>query len=130
MLRYISWLVIGVASAFLVVATTAFSISTTASLAFAISVGTLVVAATVSYRYRKDVATLSTGVATALVSAWTIVASVVFSQSTVQDLALAGGLAVAGLAIAGMTEHELASERAVGYSTSRDEHEPRLSTAA
>jgi multidrug transporter EmrE-like cation transporter len=130
MLRYISWLVIGVAAAFLVVATTAFSMSTTASLAFAISIGTLIVAAAVSYRYRKDVATLSLGVATAIVSGWTIVASLVFSPQTVQDLALAAGLAMAGLAIAGMTEHELTSERAVEYSTSRDEHEPRLSTAA
>jgi uncharacterized membrane protein len=128
--RYISWLVIGLAAAFLVVATAAFSASATASLAFAISIGTLIVSAAVSYRYRNDVATLSTGAATALVSGWTIVASLVFSLPTVQNLALASGIAMAALAIAGMTEHELENERAVKYSTSRDEHEPHLSAAA
>jgi hypothetical protein len=128
--RYISWLVIGVAAAFLVVATAAFSLSTTASLAFAISIGTLIVSAAVSYRYRKDVATLSTGLVTAIVSGWTVVASLVFSLPTVQNLALASGLALAGLAIAGMTEHELENERAVEYSSSRGEHESHLSAAA
>jgi hypothetical protein len=48
----------------------------------------------------------------------------------VQNLALASGLALARLAIVGMTEHELENERAVEYSTSRDEHEPHLSAAA
>ena len=128
--RYISWLVIGVAAAFLVVATAAFSLSATASLAFAISIGTLIVAAAVSYRYRMDVATLSIGLVTAMVSGWTIVASLVFSLPTVQTLALASGLALAGLAIAGMTEHELATERAVEYSSSRDGRESHLSAAA
>ncbi len=102
----------------------------TASLAFAIGVGTLIVSAAVSYRYRKDVATLSTGLVTAIVSGWTIVASLVFSLPTVQNLALASGLALAALAITGMTEHELETERAVEYSASRDEHEPHLSAAA
>ena len=128
--RYLSWLAIGVAAAFLVVATAAFSPSTTASLAFAISIGTLIVSAAVSYGYRKDVATLSTSLVTAIVSGWTIVASLVFSLPTVQSLALASGLALAGLAIAGLTEHELDNERAVEYSTSRDEHESHLSAAA
>jgi predicted tellurium resistance membrane protein TerC len=128
--RYISWLVTGVAAAFLVVATAAFSPSVAASLAFAIGIGTLIVSTAVSYRYRKDVATLTIGLVAAIVSGWTIVASLVFSLPTVQNLALAGGLALAGLAIVGMTEHELENERAVEYSTSRDEHEPHLSAAA
>jgi hypothetical protein len=88
------------------------------------------VSAAVSYRYRKDVATLSTGLVTAIVSGWTVVASLVFSLPTVQNLALASGLALAGLAIAGMTEHELENERAVEYSSSRGEHESHLSAAA
>jgi uncharacterized membrane protein len=127
---YISWLVIGVSATLLVVSTAAFSLSTTAWLAFAISIGTLIVSAAVSYRYRKDVATLSTGLVTAIVSGWTVVASLAFSLPTVQNLALASGLAVAGLAIAGMTEHELENERAVEYSSARDEHESHLSAAA
>jgi hypothetical protein len=128
--RYISWLVTGVAAAFLVVATAAFSPSAAASFAFAIGIGTLIVSAWVSYRYRKDVATLTIGLVAAIVGGWTIVASLVFSLPTVHNLALASGLALAGLAIVGMTEHELENERAVEYSTSRDEHEPHLSAAA
>ena len=110
--RYISWLAIGLAAAFLVVASSAFtSLAAIAALAFAISVGTLVVSAGIAYRYRDHVPTLVTALVTTAVSAWTIVASVVFSQSTVQTLAFAGSLALAGLALAGLTIHELSSER-------------------
>jgi hypothetical protein len=113
MYRFISWLVTGVAAAFLIVATASFSLSAVSWLAFAISIVTLAVSAGVSYVYRRDVATLVTGVAAALISGWTIVASLVFSQPTAQNLALASGLALGGLAIAGITEHELAMERAL-----------------
>jgi hypothetical protein len=41
MSRFISWLAVGVAAAFLVVASVAFAPAATASLAFAISIGTL-----------------------------------------------------------------------------------------
>jgi hypothetical protein len=112
--RFLSWLVTGVAAAFLVIATIAFSLPTVAWLAFGIGIGTLIASAGVSYAYRKDVATLATGLVTAIVSAWTIVASLVFSQPTVQNLAFASGLALAALAAVGITEHELTLERAVG----------------
>jgi hypothetical protein len=112
--RFISWLAIGIAAAFLVVASASFgSLSTIAALAFAISIGTLVVSVGIAYGYRKHVATLVTAVVTAVVSAWTIVASLVFSQPTVQNLALAGALVIGGLAIVGLTANELSSERIV-----------------
>jgi len=127
--RFISWLFIGVAAAFLVVAT-ASSLSATTWLAFAIASGTLVVSLGVSYAYRRDSATLATGVVAAVVSAWTVVASLIFSQPTADNLALASGLGLAALAIAGLTEHELANERAIGNPASRGEAESRLSAAA
>ena len=52
------------------------------ALAFAISVGTLVVSAAIAYRYRRHV----------------------------QTLAFAGSLALAGLALGGLTIHELSSK--------------------
>ena len=67
----------------------------------------------IGFSYRQHIPTVLTGLATALVSAWTVVASVVFSEATVQNLALASGLALAGLAITGITEHELDMERAL-----------------
>lgn len=129
--RFVSWLAIGVAAAFLVVATAAFSPSAIMWLAFAISLGTLVVSAGLSLAYRRSTSTLVTGSVTALVSAWTVVASLIFAQATVQNLALGGALAIAGLAIVGVTAHEVSTERASARSGSDSaEREPRLSAAA
>ena len=129
--RFVSWLAIGIAAAFLVVATATYSPSTIVSLAFAISIGTLVVSAGISLADYRSIATLVTGLVTALVSAWTIVASLVFSQAAVQNLALAGALAIAGLAIVGATAHEVSVERAIARSGSDSaKRESRLAAAA
>lgn len=107
MSRFISWLAVGIAAAFLVIVSVSFSSATTAWLAFAIGIGTLVTSAGVAYRYRGDVASLLLGLVSAVISAWTVVASLVFSQTTVQTLALASALALSGLAVAGLTAHEV-----------------------
>ena len=131
MSRFISWLAIGVAAAFLVVATASFSLTTITWLAFAVSIGTLVVSAGLSYGYRRHIPTLVTALATVVVSAWTIVASLVYSPSTVQNLALASALAISGLAIVGITEHELSNELVILESArERDERESRFPTTA
>ena len=113
MYRFLSWMAIGIAAAFLVVGTAAFSLPVIKWLAFAIGFGTLIVSGSIGFSYRQHIPTVLTGLATALVSAWTVVASLVFSEATVQNLALASGLALAGLAITGITEHELDMERAL-----------------
>jgi hypothetical protein len=68
---------------------------------------------------------------TSLVSAWTIVASQVFPESTIQNLAIASALAISGLAIVGVTAHELANEHALMHAH-RDsgERESGLASAA
>jgi hypothetical protein len=113
MSRYISWIAVGVAAAFLVVASAAFSASATAWLAFAIAIGTLVVSAGIAYYSRSSAVSLYTAALVVLVSVWTIVASRVFSPSTVQNLALASSLAISGLALVGLTTHELEQEQAL-----------------
>jgi hypothetical protein len=132
MTRYISWLTIGLAAAFLVVASSAFtSLAAIAALAFGISIGTFVVSAGIAYRYRDHVATLATAVVTAVVSAWTIVASVVFSQPTVQNLALASSLALAGLALVGLTINELSSEHVThSFEVTENQRDGQLAAAA
>ena len=133
MSRFISWLAVGVAAAFLVVASVAFAPAATASLAFAISIGTLAVSAGIAYRYHGDVPSLVLGLATSVVSAWTIVASLVFSQGTVQTLALASSLAITGLAVVGLTAREIEHDYVVLPAHREDtssEREPRLATAA
>jgi FtsH-binding integral membrane protein len=133
MSRFISWLTVGIAAAFLVVVSTSFSPAATAWLAFAVSIGTLGVSAGIAYRYRHDLSSVMLGLVTSLVSGWTIVASLVFSQTTAQSLALAGSIAISALAVAGLTAHELERDHAVSAAQSEDharQHDARLSAAA
>jgi hypothetical protein len=133
MSRFISWLAVAVTAAFLVVVSLAFAPTATVWLAFAISIGTLAVSAGIAYRYRGDMPSLLLGLATSVVSAWTIVATLVFSQGTVQTLALASSLAITGLAVVGLTAHEIEHDYVVLPAQREDTssgQEPRLATAA
>ena len=105
--RFISWVVLTLAGAFLVVATSASTPQATASLAFGISIGTLIVAAGVAYGCRHHAPTLVTAGLVAEVSTWTIIASLVFSLRTVQNLALGSSLAIVSLSVLGLTAHEI-----------------------
>jgi len=82
-------------------------------LAFGVSIGTLVISIGLAVRYRRQLPTVVLAALTAIVSAWTVIASLVFALTTVQPLALAGGLVLAVLAIIGLATHELSSERVV-----------------
>src|SRR5712664_2479667 len=72
-IRFISWLTLGLAAAFLVVATASFALPVITALALGVGIGMLVVSLGVAYGYRTHVPTLVPAVAIALVSAWTIV---------------------------------------------------------
>jgi putative Mn2+ efflux pump MntP len=108
-----------------------FAPTTIVTLAFAISVGALVVSAGIAVYDRRYLPSLVTAVVVAVISAWTIVASLSFSQSTVHNLALGASLAISGLAVVGLTAHEVSRERA-GQSVrdSSAEREGRLAAAA
>jgi hypothetical protein len=112
-IRFTSWLALGIAAAFLVVASTSFALFDIQNVGLGVAIGTLVSSLFVAYRYHDHIPSLVIGAVSAAVSVWTIVASQVFSLSTVQNLTLAEGLALAGLAIAGLTSHELSTERVV-----------------
>jgi hypothetical protein len=130
MSRFFSWLVIGIAAAFLVVVSASFSVAAVVWLAFAVSVGTLVVSAGIAYYNRGNAASLYTAVAIVVISAWTIVASLVFSPATVQGLALASALAISGLTIVGLTAHELSQPGAAeSVEDHSSERESRLAAA-
>ena len=137
MSRYISWLAVGIAAAFLVVASASFSLGATKWLAFAIATGTLVVSAGIANSSRTSAVSACAAALTTGISAWTIVASLVFSQSTGQHLAFASSLAISGLALVGLTTHEVEQEHALhsakGGSTemkSSTGRESRLASAA
>jgi hypothetical protein len=131
MSRFVSWLALAVAGAFLVVVSASFSPASITSLAFAISIGTLVVSAGIAYYDRRNIPSVLTAVVIAVVSAWTIFASLVFAQSTVESLALAASLAISGLAVVGLTAHEVSLERAAqSVEGTPTEREGRLAAAA
>jgi uncharacterized membrane protein YccC len=129
--RFLSWLALAVAAAFLVVVSASFSLTTIGTMAFAISIGTLLVSAGIAVYDRRYVPSLITAVLVAVISAWTIVASLIFSQSTVQNLALGASLAIGGLAVVGLTAHEVSHERAArSLKDGSTEREGRLAAAA
>jgi hypothetical protein len=110
--RYLSNLALALAAGFLVVATMAFSAPIAAALTFAIaigatvlSVGTLVMDTTIAQRVISALA--------AAIGIWTIVASLVFFPTTVVWLGFASALGLVALAVAGLTAHELTTERVV-----------------
>jgi hypothetical protein len=128
--RYFSWLALALAAAFVVVASTAFAVFDIANVALGVGIGILVVSLFVSYRYRAHLPSLVTGAASAVVSAWMIVASQVFSLSAVQNLTLAEGLALGGLAMIGLTTNELSSERVVHSLTVEGSHNGKVESPA
>jgi hypothetical protein len=128
--RYLSYLSLGIAAAFLVVATVAFPPSTVVWLSLGLGIGTLAVSLGIAARSRKDLPSLVISACIAAVSAWTIISTLVFSQRSVDDLAYASALATGALAVAGLTAHELRAERVVHSLEVRgSEHEPRASAS-
>jgi hypothetical protein len=110
--RFVSWLALAVAAAFLVVASTSSAVGSITWLAFAVSIGTLLVSSAIALNSRGHAASGVVAGVIAAISAWTIVASLVFSESTVQHLALASSLAIGGLTLVGLTADEAGLERA------------------
>jgi hypothetical protein len=112
-IRYLSYVALAVAAAFLVVATAVYQLSTVVELALGIGIGTLVVSLGISVRFREHIPSFLVGACSAAVSAWMIVASQVYAPSTVDDITFASALAIGALTLIGLTAHELSAERVV-----------------
>lgn len=112
-IRYLSFVSLGAAGVFLVVASQAFALADIANLALGVGIGMLVVSVAAAWRYRLHIPSLVCTSLIAAISAWMIVASQVFSPGTVQDLTFAEALGIVGLSLAGLTAHELSTERVV-----------------
>jgi hypothetical protein len=110
--RYLSNLALTIAAGFLVVATQAFTLSTVKWLTFALAIGTFVISLFMLVSGPNVIQRAVGGVA-AVVSAWTIVASLIFTLATVTNLGFAAALALVGLGLIGLTAHELTTERVV-----------------
>jgi len=112
-IRYFSFLSLALAAGFLVVASQAFALLDVANLALGVGIGMLVVSLATAIRCRRHWPSAVDAIAAAVVSAWMIVASQAFSLGTVQSLTFAEALGILGLAIVGLTAHELTTERVV-----------------
>lgn len=100
--RFAQSTVLALAGGFLVVASQSFTSGVTAWLAFAIGVAAVVLAAMpAAFGARRWV--LGLDATTAILGAWTIVASLVFSGGLVRWLSFAEGAGFVALAVAGLT---------------------------
>lgn len=112
--RYITSLLLAIASGFVIVATFAFAPTTVAWIALAIT-GIFVLAmmaVTPLLRGRGLVQRTLDGVV-AVLAAWTIVESMVFAGTLMVWLSFGAAAAMVALAVAGLTAHELSTERVV-----------------
>ena len=111
--RFVTNAILAVAAGFLVVASQAFSASTTGWIAFGIAIGILAVASLAQADASRGVVQRTLDGIVAIVSAWTIVASVVFHGATVSWLSTGEALALVALALAGLTYNEVREQKAV-----------------
>lgn len=110
--RYLTNAMLLIAGAFLVVVSQSFGVNVFMWLMFGIGViGVLTSGAIVASRRGLPQRALDAVIG--ILGAWTIVASLVFSGSTVTWLGFASGIAFAALALIGLTIHELVTERVV-----------------
>jgi uncharacterized membrane protein YccC len=104
---------LAVAAGFLVVASQAFSPSTTAWIAFGIAIGILALASLAQADTSRGAVQRMLDGIVAIVAAWTIVASVVFDGTTLKWLTLGEAVALFALAAAGLAYNESREQKAV-----------------
>ena len=126
--RFASFMTLAALAGFLVVATQAFALPVVRWLTFGIAVASLVLTLGIAVGLRRHLPSTILGVAGATVSAWTIVASLVFGLSTVMWLGFAAAVALLAIAAGGLIAHELSTERVVHSFTIR-ERSPEQVTA-
>ncbi|MDO8213375.1 hypothetical protein [Conexibacter sp. CPCC 206217] len=128
-IRYLTNIAIGIVGAFLVVATQAFTPNWIQWLAF--SVGTIaVLVALGSLAVVRDRVHQATAVTAAAVGIGLVAMSLLFAANVVYALALAGGLALAAIALVGLSAHELRTERVVHELSVGDHAQPEERVAA
>lgn len=110
--RYFTNLVLAVAGGFLIVASQAWSVPVFMWIMFGIGIIAMVLSTSIALPGRGLLQRGLDG-AVSVLGAWTIIASLVFAGATVTWLGFASGCAFVGLALAGLTLHELRTERVV-----------------
>lgn len=109
--RYLSYLGTALVAGFIVVATQAFATGTVMWLAFA--AGVLFILGGLAMAPRPGRAHRAIGAATGVLGALIVIEALLSAGSTMVWLSFAGALGVLALAIAGLSVHELSTERVV-----------------
>lgn len=110
--RYITNVSLALAGGFLIVVSQAFSAGVFEWIMLGIGVIAVLTSGTILVSTRGR-AQRSLDAVTGILGAWTIIASLVFAGSVMTTLGFASGLAFVALALAGLTLHELHTERVV-----------------
>ena len=124
--RYLTNVVLVVLGGFLAVAAMAFGVPVFTWLMFGAGIAALALAAPTVTILARGRAQRGLDLMIGLLGAWTIVASMVFGGIVITWLGFASGVALIALALAGLTLHELSTERVVHsfeVRTSAPEHE-------
>jgi hypothetical protein len=121
--RFLYNSLLALAAGFLVVATMAFAPVTAAWLTFGIAVGAVTLS-TGTIALRTGLVQRLLTVVALVIGIWTIVASLVFPPTTVVWLGFASAIALVALAFAGLTAHEIMTDRVV-HSLTVDYERPR-----
>ncbi len=112
--RFVSNLVIALAAGFVIVATQAFAPHLVAWIAFAVTgVGVLAVTAATALAPARGHVQRTLDAVTAVLAAWTIIASLVFSGMSMVWLTFGAAAAILAVAVVGLVAHELSTERVV-----------------
>ncbi|MGH2864266.1 MAG: hypothetical protein ACRDJX_03340 [Solirubrobacteraceae bacterium] len=111
--RYLTNVTLVVVGGFLLVTSQAFGVATFSWLMLASGIAMLVIAAPGVAIPARGALQRSLDYLFSLLGVWTIVASTVFGGLAVTWLGFASGAALALLAVAGLTAHELSTERVV-----------------
>jgi hypothetical protein len=108
--RFVTNLLVALAGGFIVVASQAFTAAVTGWVTFGVALGVILVLAASQIQERRGLGLATLGAAVAV---WSVVASVVYTGSTLTWLSFAEGLGLLGVAVAGLVAHELSTERVV-----------------
>jgi hypothetical protein len=119
--RFITNMALATAGVIIVVSSQAFSSVTTGWITFGISLAVLAVLGAVQIDPMRGRVQRALDAASAGVAVWAVVASVVYSGSTVTWLSLGEGLAFTLIATVGLVDNEFEYEHAVSLAAARAE---------
>jgi hypothetical protein len=111
--RYLTNMALALLGGFLIVTSQAFAVATFSWIMLGVGIATLVITAPAIAIRSRGPAQRGLDYVFSLLGAWTIIASQVFTGATVTWLGFASGVTLVALGVAGLSAHELSTERVV-----------------